>query len=78
MLSDGVKVVFKVTMAGWLPERCTLHAWVTGRGRSQESLGLATHFLAYDYAYEGAVRVASAMACHASDEARGIIRGASL
>ena len=64
-----------MTMAGWLPERCKpgLRDGVGVRSR-----GLATHFLAYDYAYEGAVRVASAMACHASDEARGIIRGASL
>ena len=51
-----------------------------GYGTGQES-GVADWrhtFLAYDYAYEGAVRVTSAMACHASDEARGIIRGASL
>ena len=58
------------------PERCT--PGVTGRSRSQESRIGDTLFLAYDYAYEGAVRVASVMACHASKEARGIIRGESL
>lgn len=51
----------------------------TGRGGKESGVSdLATLFLLIDYAYEGAVRVASVMACHASREARGIIRGASL
>ena len=52
---------------------------VTGTGgKGVQESRIWRHFLAYDYAYEGAVRVASVMACHASKEARGIIRGASL
>ena len=64
-------------MAGWLAARA-LHAWSYGTGQESGVADWRHTFLAYDYAYEGAVRVASAMACHASDEARGIIRGASL
>ena len=50
----------------------------TMRDQGSQESRIWRQFLAYDYAYEGAVRVASAMACHASEGARGIIRGASL
>ena len=70
-------MVFK-SNSEWLAARA-LHAWSYGTGQESGVADWRPHFcLAYDYAYEGAVRVASAMACHASDEARGIIRGASL
>ena len=52
--------------------------WLRERGARDQESRIWRRFLAYDYAYEGAVRVASVMACHASKEARGIIRGASL
>ena len=47
-------------------------------GEGSQKSRIWRQILAYDYAYEGAVRVGNAMACHASEGARGIIRGASL
>ena len=73
------RCISKVTndLAGWLTERCTPGSY----GTEQES-GVAdwrhTFSLLMTMPMFVQVRVASAMACHASDEARGIIRGASL